>query len=73
MEYDLIFNGEKAFTGNTTNLNHVYLPKEHKFPRVYSLKNIPTNKDIYDPLLNQIGKTVRVESDIFDGFLKSAW
>lgn len=70
MEYDLIFNGEKVFTGDTADLNHVYLPKKLKFPRMYSLENIPTNKDIYEPLLNQVGKTVRVESDIFDGFFK---
>lgn len=41
--------------------------ENYKLPRVYAIKNIDENKEIYSDLLNHIGKKLRMESDQING------
>jgi hypothetical protein len=73
MKYDAFIknsNGEliKMFTGETSkSATSIDVSESYRIPRTFGIKNIEGNEDIYNKLLNHVGKTLRMESDNIKG------
>jgi hypothetical protein len=62
--------GKELTTLSTMKSSSIYVTSGNgnpRIPRNYSIKNISGNEEIYNNLLNHIGKTLRMESDQING------